>query len=115
MNNTSEIRINVQLDSDKIPQRITWQASETGEPQKECKAFNLSIWDAADRSTLRIDLWTKDMPVNEMTTHFFQTLLSLSEAYERATGTKDVVGEMKAFSERLANKVGEQMRDKNMR
>ncbi len=111
MSSTSEIRIKVQLDDKKIPQRITWQASETGEPEKECKAFNLSIWDAADRSTLRIDLWTKDMPVNEMTTHFFQTLLSLSEAYERATGAKGVVREMKSFSEKLA----EQMRENSMR
>ena len=112
--NTSEIRLKIQLDEDKLPQRITWEASETGEGEKECKAFNLSIWDAADRSTLRIDLWTKEMPVNEMTTHFFQTLVSLGETYERATGAKDVVSEMKSLSERLAGKVSEQLKAKNM-
>jgi len=109
MTTTSEILLKIQLDSNKIPQRLSWQAGETGEGEKECKAFNLSLWDAADKSTLRIDLWTKDMPVNEMTMHFFQTLISLAEAYERATGVKGVAAEMKSFGERLSQKVKEQL------
>ena len=36
----------------------------------------LSVWDAVKtQETLRIDLWTKDMPVDEMKLFFHQTLV----------------------------------------
>ncbi len=111
-NIASEIRLKIQLDENKIPQKLSWLASDTGEQEKECKAFNLAIWDAADKSTLRIDLWTKDMPVDEMTKHFFQTLISLSETYERATSVKGIVGEVRTFSESLSKKISAQLASK---
>ena len=109
MSATSEIRLKIELDEQKIPKKLSWEATDTGEVEKECKAFNLAIWDAVDKSTLRIDLWTKDMPVNEMTAHFFQSLMSLSEVYERATGTKGVTADMKVFGEKLAEKIKGQL------
>jgi gliding motility-associated protein GldC len=34
------------------------------------KAIMLSIWDSKVKESMRIDLWTKDMPVDEMKIFF---------------------------------------------
>ena len=107
-NTTSEIHLKIDLDDSKIPKRITWKASDTGEREKECKAFMLSIWDAAEKNTLRIDLWTKDMRIDEMTSHFFQTLVTLAESYERATSVK-IAGDVKQFCQGLSGKIEQQL------
>ncbi len=110
---SSEIRLKVELGTDKIPNRITWEATGTGEPEKECKAFMLSIWDAVDNNTLRIDLWTKDMRMDDMSNHFFQTLITLAETYERATHTTEVVSAMKKFCEEQSKKISAQMQGRH--
>jgi len=114
MNKTtaSEIRLTVELDENKIPQRLAWQATDAGEGEKDCKAFMLSIWDAADKSSLRIDLWTKEMRVDEMTRHFIQTLISSAQTFERATQTTGVATEVKKFCDSLTVKIGEQLEKK---
>ncbi len=109
--NTSEIRLKVQLDNNKVPSRITWEASETGEGEQDCKAFMLSIWDEKDKSSLRIDLWTKDMRMDDMTRHFIQTLISMAQTYEKATSAKDVAAEMKKFCDSLTIKINSQFKE----
>lgn len=108
---TSEIRLNVQLDAQKLPERITWAASGTGEGEQECKAFMLSIWDEKDKSSLRIDLWTKDMRIDDMTRHFIQTLISMAQTYEKATGAKNVSAEMKKFCDSLTVTINSQFKE----
>ena len=46
----------------------------------------LSAWAAKTKETLRIDLWTKDMPVNEMFIMYHQTLMGMASTLESATG-----------------------------
>ena len=108
---TSEIRLKVQLDGQKLPERITWEASGTGEGEQDSKAFMLSIWDDKDKSSLRIDLWTKDMRMDDMTRHFIQTLISMAQTYEKATGAKDVAAEMKKFCDSLTIKINSQFKE----
>ena len=63
---TSEIKFLVELDTNRVPEKLTWTAQDGGVDSEEAKAMMLSIWDAKAQETLRIDLWTKDMPVDEM-------------------------------------------------
>ncbi|MCK7523599.1 MAG: hypothetical protein MZV64_41155 [Ignavibacteriales bacterium] len=56
---------------------------ETG--KKDCSSMMLSIWDNKEKVTLGIDLWTKEMMVEDMNVHVHQTLLKLSDTYLRAT------------------------------
>jgi gliding motility-associated protein GldC len=37
---------------------------------------------------MRIDLWTKEMPVDEMKIFFHQTLVAMSDTFHRATGDR---------------------------
>jgi gliding motility-associated protein GldC len=43
----------------------------------EAKAIMLSVWDSKEKESMRIDLWTKEMPVDEMKIFFHQTLVCL--------------------------------------
>ena len=61
----STITIDVHLDKDKIPDDITWKAKTTDEDQK-AKAMLVAFWDGAEKTALHVDLWTKDMMVDEM-------------------------------------------------
>jgi gliding motility-associated protein GldC len=99
MSNTSTISINVTLDEQKMPEDINWSATQSGsEMPQDARAFMLSLWDPKDRSALRIDLWTKKMMVDEMNDFFFQTLMTMSDTYTRATGNKELSEELKTFA-----------------
>ena len=58
----TQISFNVELDENKIPEKISWSATDGGVKNKESKAVFLSVWDHEPQETLKIDLWTKDMP-----------------------------------------------------
>ena len=101
----STITIDVQLDPDKVPQLISWKASASSADEAQiAKAMMLSFWDGNDKSALRIDLWTKDMMVDEMADFFYQTMMTMADTYGRATQQKDMVEDMKKFAKEFYNK-----------
>src|SRR5580765_6037289 len=101
----STITINVQMDENRVPESITWNASDTtiGDEQK-AKGFILSLWDGADKTALRIDLWTKAMMVDEMADFFYQTMITMADTYGRATKNGEMVEEMKNFARNFYEK-----------
>ena len=101
----SSIQIQVGLDENKMPSEITWSAPDNS-PQntRKAKAFLLSLWDGSDKTALRIDLWTKDMMVDEMEEFFYQTLITMADTYERATRHKDLAADLKNFARTLYQK-----------
>ncbi len=48
--NTSEIKINIQLDENRIPEKLSWAAVEGGVEQEEAKAFMLSVWNSDEKN-----------------------------------------------------------------
>ena len=97
--NKSTITIDVMTDENQVPDSITWIATNTSaENAKKAKAMMLSFWDGAEKTALRIDLWAKDMMVDEMADFFYQTLMTMADTYGRATSYKDQVEEMKKFA-----------------
>jgi gliding motility-associated protein GldC len=97
--NKSTITIDVILDKDRVPQNIEWKASDTGaeNPQK-ARAMMLTFWDGTEKTALRIDLWTKEMMVDEMADFFYQTIMTMADTYGRATSDNDQVDKMKTFA-----------------
>ena len=75
----SKIEISVNLDENKIPEKIFWSAEDGNIKNKESKALFLSVWDSEKKESLRIDLWTKEMPLDEMKIFFHQTLVAMSD------------------------------------
>lgn len=83
----SEIKLTVELDKDNIPEKIFWDADEKDQPgSSETKSISLSLWDQENKNTMRIDLWTKDMPVDEMKRFYIDCLGGLSQSILNATG-----------------------------
>lgn len=103
--NASEIRIKIALDANRIPEKMSWTARDGGVVNKPTKALLLSVWDNKPQETLRIDLWTKDMPVDEMKVFFHQTLVAMSDTYQRATGDEKMADTMRDFCEYFAEKL----------
>ncbi len=101
----SEIKFNVQLDENRVPENLTWTAQDGGINQAETKAILLSIWDNKAKETLRIDLWTKDMPVDEMKQFFHQTLVAMADTYQRATDDEKMAHTMRDFCDYFAEKL----------
>lgn len=58
----------------------------------------ISFWDGTEKTALRIDLWTKDMMVDEMTDFFYQTIMTMADSYGRATRYNEIVDDMKKFA-----------------
>ena len=107
----STITIDVVLDKDRIPEQILWQASDSSADRaQKAKAMMLAFWDGADKAALRIDLWTRDMMVDEMGDFFYQTMMTMADTYNRATNHKELVDEMKTFAREFYQK----FRDKQL-
>jgi gliding motility-associated protein GldC len=102
---TSKIELNVELDENQVPEKLHWTAEDGGVSNEEAKAMMLSVWDAKTQETLRIDLWTKDMPVDEMKVFFHQTLVAMSNTFHRATQDDKMSATMKDFCDYFAEKL----------
>lgn len=102
---TSEIKFLVELDENRVPEKLTWTAQDGGVDNEEAKAMMVSLWDAKAQETLRIDLWTKEMPVDEMKVFFHQTLVAMSDTFERATNDEKMAATMKDFCDYFAEKL----------
>ncbi len=104
--NESEIRINVSLDENRVPEKIFWSADDGQIENMESKALLLSVWDSMNKDTYKINLWTKEMPINEMKQFFHQTLVSMADTFERATSDDKMSATMRDFCDYFAEKMG---------
>lgn len=102
---TSEIKFEIELDQNRVPEKLYWTAEDGGVAKEEAKAIMLSIWDSKAKETMRIDLWTKDMPVDEMKIFFHQTLVAMSDTFKRATDDEKMTNTMKDFCDYFAEKL----------
>lgn len=95
----SNISIDVYLDDQKVPEQIKWKASDSNADMEQvAKAMMVAFWDGADKSALRIDLWTKDMMVDEMADFYYQLLMTMADTFNRATNQPELSAEMKEFA-----------------
>ncbi|MDD2792587.1 MAG: gliding motility protein GldC [Sediminibacterium sp.] len=101
----SSITVDITLDEHKVPQNIHWSATDsTADMKQQAKAMMLAFWDGSDKSALRIDLWTKEMMVDEMTDFFYQTLMGMADTYLRATQNQELTSEMKEYAKEFYKK-----------
>lgn len=102
---TSEIKLRVGLDENRVPEELTWSAEDGGVDNESAKAMMLSVWDSKNRESLKIDLWTKDMPVDEMKIFFHQTLVTMADTFFKATQDEKMTATMKDFCDYFAEKL----------
>jgi gliding motility-associated protein GldC len=102
---TAHISVTVSTDENNVPEHIQWSASDAGIDSQRAKAMILAMWDEKERNTLRMDLWDKDMEVEEMKFFVHQTILTLADSFERATGEDKMAATMRDFCAYFAEKM----------
>ncbi len=103
--NKSTIKIDVLLDPNKIPEQINWTSSDSiTEHVNKAKAMCIAFWDGADKTAMRIDLWTKDMMVDEMADFYYQMLLTMADTFKKATQQQELTDDMKKFAKEFFKK-----------
>ncbi len=107
----SDILIRVGLDQDRLPESLEWKADDSDAPDfQKAKAMILSLWDGADKTAMRIDLWTKEMMIDEMNDFFFQTMMTMADSYKRATADEEMSEEFKNFAKAFYTKAQEKLK-----
>jgi gliding motility-associated protein GldC len=102
----SEINFKVELDNNNVPEKIWWDATEKPEPGlSETKAISISLWDHVQKNTMRIDLWSKEMPVEEMKRFYIDCLGGLAQSILSSTGDETMSGEINSLCDRLAKQI----------
>ena len=102
---TSNINFKISLNNENLPLEIEWNADDADvDGTQQAKAIILSLWDGIQQNALRIDLWTKEMNVEEMNLFMFQTLATLGDTYERATNNGEVAAEIREFAHHFGHK-----------
>lgn len=107
----SEIKILVELDEQNVPEKITWDADEKEQQgPSETKSMSLALWDEDHKNTLRIDLWTKDMAVDNMKRFYIDCIGGMAQSILNSTGDEYMSSEMNALCEKfvthLKNEIG---------
>ena len=103
----STIHFTIELDEKNVPEKISWNADDKPDGMEtETKAIGLSIWDPNQQNTLRIDLWTKDMPVDHMKRFYIDCIGGLAQCALTATGDEAMAKEMNDLCDRLIKYVG---------
>jgi gliding motility-associated protein GldC len=103
---TAEIKLTVTLDDNNVPERIMWESTDSATKEAlSVNAFMLSLWDQNYKNTLRIDLWTKEMPVDEMKRFFYETLQTMGDTFLRATGEQNIVEDLRDYCAHFADKM----------
>lgn len=102
---TTEINFKVSVDENNLPTKIEWEAPDSGE-KSECNSLMVALWDTRENNTLRIDLWTKNMTVDEMKKFYHQNIVTLTDTYIRATGDEASAKKVKAFFAELGKETG---------
>ncbi len=95
MKNT--IKIEIELNENKIPKNIKWLGSDGKE--QDAKGMLLSFLDRNSKDTMKLDLWTEDLQVGEMDQLIYFTLRSLADTYISATGNKELAEQMQQFAQ----------------
>lgn len=103
---TSRISIDVTTDENHVPVTMEWTAEDGGIQNQSATAMSLSMWNPQEFAAMRMDLWTKDMSVEEMRSFVVQTIMTLADTYERATSDKDHAQAIRGFTEELAKRIG---------
>lgn len=102
----AEIKLTIELDDNNVPENITWESTDAENKEAlAVKSMILALWDHNFKNSLRIDLWTKDMPADEMKRFFYETLQTMGDSFLRATGEKNIVEDLRDYCAHFAEKM----------
>ncbi|BDC98958.1 gliding motility protein GldC [Persicobacter psychrovividus] len=106
----STITLDVNLDEQNIPETIEWNATDGPfDKAQQTHAFSLSIWDKKELNSLRIDLWDKEMPMDQMKRFCIDTLGGMAQTVLNSTGDEKMAEDIKELADKLMRRHIEEM------
>ena len=106
MKKRAEIKLTIDMDENNVPENIMWESTDSQNKEAlPVKSMMLALWDQSYKNTLRIDLWTKDMAVDDMKRFFYETLQTMGDSFLRATGEKNIVEDLRDYCAHFADKM----------
>jgi gliding motility-associated protein GldC len=105
----SEIHFDVELDNFRVPEKIFWNATENpNEGLEETKAISISVWDHHQRGLLGINLWAKDMPVDEMNHFSVDIVGNVAQMIKDSTNDQVMIEILENAGKQMAKHLKEQ-------
>ena len=105
MKKKSQIIVDIETNENNVPESIHWTAQDGNVDHAKAKAMILAFWDENEQNAMRIDLWDKDMTVDDMKKFFHQTLLTMADSFERATGENNIAEDLTDYCYHFADKM----------
>ena len=96
------LNFEVLIDENHLPLNIEMHSSDGAAKETEIKALMISAWAAKTKETLRIDLWTKDMPVNDMFIMYHQTMMAMATSLQKATENQKLADALRDYCDFFA-------------
>jgi gliding motility-associated protein GldC len=84
---------------------MRWSSTDGSVDKQQARAMMLSLWDPNEKNTMKIDLWTKEMSIEEMKQFFHQTLLTMADTFEKATGETKITEDLRDYCYHFAEKM----------
>ena len=103
MKRKTQITLTVTLDENNTPEVMEWSAPDGGVKAQSMEAFFLSTWDKVAQESARIDLWSKEMPVDQMQVFVHQTFIGIRASYLKATEDAQMGEAMQQFCDFFAS------------
>lgn len=101
----SSIEIEVGLNANNLPIDMRWSATDGDVSKAPASALFLGLWNPVEKNTMKIDLWTKEMSIEEMKQFFHQTLLTMADTFEKATGETLITEDLRDYCYHFAEKM----------
>jgi gliding motility-associated protein GldC len=109
----SEIKIIIELDDKHVPEKILWEATDGPSDRLQATdAISIAIWDHVQLNTMRMDLWTKEMPVLEMKRFFIEAIGGMADTLQNATSDDKMAQMIRACCTELVEHVRKTEEDK---
>jgi gliding motility-associated protein GldC len=106
----SEINFKIELDDSNIPETIQWDATDKPGGIHQTKAITIGIWDDVEKNTMRLDLWTKDMPIQEMKMFYIDALSGMAQSILSATGDENMANSITKLCDTLGKDLQTKMK-----
>jgi len=101
------LTVDVAMDENMIPEEIVWKSNDEKNASEEtASAALIYFWNKTQNETFNLDLWTKEMSVEEMNKMMFQMIMTIANTYERATSEDQIALAMRDFAEFFGEKTG---------
>ena len=96
------LKFEVELDENNLPNSIKMLEEKASNSSIDLKALMIAAWDAKRKETLRVDIWTKDMPVNDMFIMYHQNMMGMATSLEKSTGQNKLANALRDYCEFFA-------------